>query len=281
MIDYIKMIILALVTGATSALPVSSAAHYSLVNAVIDFSEDKNRLGFFYSVISLAFAVVVFVLLRKIYINGIKGLVSRDKTLANYKRVMINILISLVPTAILFIPAGEGALVIDYFDRFLSSGNLLLVTLISILGALILVISIWYTRQERTDVKSGCDLKTALRTSVYQLFSYIIPGISHVSSAATNMLICDVDSRVVVREIYLYIAPQMLLVNLVKIIRYSFGDLILDPIMILLAAAVGIGMAVLVITKMSKVNIRRLFTFFSIYSAVFGVAAAILSFIIR
>lgn len=281
MIDYIKMIILALISGATAALPTSSAAHYSVVNSIVNFSEDGKTLGFYYSVISIAFSVVIFILLRKIYLNGFKALFSKDESLKNYKKVMINIWVSLVPMAVLFVPVGEGILLIDYFDKFLSSNNLLLVAVISILSALILVISIWYTRQGNSATKRVCDIKTTVRFSVYQLISYIIPGISRVSSAATNMLICDVDSRVVVREIYLYIAPQMFLVNLIKALRYALSDAVVDPIMIVIGAVVGAAMALLVVTKLSKVNIRRTFTFFSIYSAIFGVTAAILSFIVR
>lgn len=281
MIDYINMIILALFAGATAPLPTSSAAHYSVVNSIINFSEDEKTLGFYYSVISIAFAVVVFVLLRKIYINGIKGLFSKDESLMNYKKVMINVLVSLIPAAVLFIPIGEGTFVIDYFDKFLSSSNLLLVAVVSILSALVLVISIWYTRQGSVAKMRVCDLKTTIRFSVYQIISYVIPGISHVSSGATNMLICDMDSRVVVREIYLYMAPQMFLINLIKALRYALSDAVVDPVMMVIGAAVGAAIAAFVVIKMSKVNIRRTFTFFSIYSAVFGITAAILSFIIR
>ncbi len=281
MIDYIKMVILALTVGATAALPASSAAHYSVVNSIVNFAEDEKTLGFYYSVISIAFACVIFILLRKIYFNGFKSLFTKDESLRNYKKVMINILVSLIPMALLFIPVGEGTLLIDYFDKFLSAGNLLLVALISVLSALILIISIWYTRQGYSGTMRGCDLKTTIRFSVYQLASYVIPGISRVSSAATNMLICDVDSRIVVREIYLYIAPQMFIVNLIKALRYALSDAVVDPVMIVVGAVVGAAVSAIVVTKMSKVNIRRTFTFFSIYSAVFGITAAVLSFIIR
>ncbi len=281
MIDYIKMLILALVAGATAALPTSSAAHYSVVNSIINFSEDEKLLGFYYSLISLAFALVMFVLFRKIYITGFKALFSKDESQLNYKKVIINVFVSLIPMALLFVPVGEGKLVSDYFDGFLTTGNLLLVALISVLGAFVLVISIWYTRQGNSSTKRVCDLRTAVRISVYQLISYVIPGVSRVSSAATNMLICDVDSKIVVREIYLYIAPQMFLVSIVKIIRFALGDTVIDPLMIIIALVAGAGMALLVVTKMSKVNIRRTFTFFSIYSAVFGITAAILSFVLR
>lgn len=280
MIDYIKMIILALFSGATVALPVSSSAHYSFLNSVISFSDDEKILGFYFSVFSVVFSLVIFVLLRKIYITGFKSLFSKDDKLISYKKLMRNLLISLIPMAVLFIPVGEGMIVADYFDKFLAEGNMLLIAFASVISALVLVISIWYTRQGYSSTKRASDLKSTLRMSVYQLVSYVVPGVSRVSSAATNMLICDVDSKVIVREIYLYIAPQMFIVNIVKALRYALSDAVVDPVMIIIGSAVTAAMASIVVVKMSKINIRRLFTFFCIYSAVFGIAVAVLSFIL-
>ena len=281
MIEYIKILILSLVCGATFALPVSSSAHFSFINAVVKFSEDVNVLGFYYSVMSLAFSSAIFILLRKIYLLGIKSLFNKDAKLTSYRRLMKNLFISLVPMLILFVPVGEDKLLCDLFDNFLSSGNLLLVAVASIICAFVLVISVWYTKQSYSVTKRSADLKTVIRTSVYQVVAYVIPGVSRVSSASTNMLICDVESKVIVREIYLYIAPQMLLVSVVKIIRYAFADIIINPIMVLIAfSAVGL-MTALVVAKMSKINIRRLFGFFAAYCGVSGVLFTILSFLLK
>lgn len=281
MIEYIKMIILALICGATVALPTSSATHFSFVNSVVGFSDDGRLLGFYYAIFSVAFALAVLVLLRKIYFTGIRAVFSKDKKLLGYKKVIRNIVVSLIPVLLLFIPTGEGELVMDQFDKFLTKENLLLVSFASIISALVLVISMWYTRQGYAETKRMSDLKSTIRMSVYQLISYVIPGASKVSSAATNILISDVDSKVAVREIYLYIAPQMLLVNIVKIIRFVMTDAIIDPVTVVIAAAVVLVMSFIIISVMSRINIRRLFVFFSIYSAVFGIAAAVLSFIIK
>lgn len=281
MIEYIKMIIFALFGGATFALPVSSASHFSFLNSVMKFSQDAEVLGFYYSVMSLAFCTVTFILLRKIYTLCIRSVFNKDSKLTNYRKVMKNLAVSLVPALILFVPVGDGKLLCDLFDGFLTPSNLLLVSVASIIGALVLVISIWYTKQSYSVTKRGADMKTVLRSSVYQIISYVIPGVSHVSSAGTNMLICDVESKVIVREIYLYIAPQMLLINAVKIIRFALSDMVINPVMVIICFAVTALMSVLVITKMSKINIRRLFAFFAAYCALTGVIFAALSFVLN
>lgn len=281
MIEYIKIIILSLICGVTLPLPVSSAAHFSFINGVLDFSDDKSVLGFYYSVMSVAFSAVIFVLLRKIYLLGFKSLFNKDSKLTNYRKLMKNLFISLVPAAVLFVPVGEEKLLFDIFDGFLVKSNILLVSVACVISALILVISVWYTRQSYSVTQKGADLKAVIRSSVYQIISYVIPGISHVSSAGTNMLICDVESKIIIREIYLYIAPQLLVINAAKIIRYVLSDMIVNPVMVIFCVVSVLLMSALVVTRMSKINIRRILGYFAVYGAVTGVFFAVLSFVLK
>lgn len=281
MIEYIKIIIISLICGVTLPLPVSSAAHLSFVNGVLNFSDDKSVLGFYYSVMSVVFSAVIFILLRKIYILGISSLFNKDSKLTAYRKLMKNLLVSLIPAVILFVPVGEDKLLCDLFDGFLVKSNILLVSVATVISALILVISVWYTRQSYSVTKKGADLKTVIRSSVYQLMSYVIPGVSHISSAGTNMLICDVESKIIIREIYLYIAPQMLVINVAKIIRYILSDMIVNPVMVVFCVVSVLLMSTLVVTKMSKINIRRILGFFTVYGAVAGVLFAVLSFVLK
>ncbi|MBQ7118529.1 MAG: hypothetical protein IJN88_09990 [Clostridia bacterium] len=281
MLEYIKLIIFALFCGATFALPVSSASHFSFLNSIMKFSQEAEVLGFYYSVMSLAFSAVIFILLRKIYTLCLKSLFNKDTKLKNYRRVIKNLAVSVIPAVILFVPVGEDKLLCDLFDGFLTPSNLLMVSVAVIIGAFVLLISSWYTRQSYSVTKRGADLKTVIRSSLYQIISYVIPGVSHVSSAATNMLICDVESKVIVREIYLYIAPQMLIVNTVKVVRFALSDMVINPVAVIICFVVTALVSALVVTKMSKINIRRLFGFFVAYCALTGIIFAVLSFVIN
>lgn len=281
MIEYIKILLISLVCGVALPLPVSSGAHLSFINGILDFSDDKNVLGLYYSVMSVAFSLVIFVFLRKIYLSGIKSLFRKDKKLSGYRKLMKNILISLIPSLILFVPVSEDKLLCDIFDGFLVRSNILLVAVASVIGSLVLVISIWYTRQGYSLTKRSADTKTVIRTAVYQIVSYVIPGISRVSSASTNMLICDVESKVIIREIYLYIAPQMLLINTVKIIRFILADVIVSPLMIAVSVVSVVIMSAVVVTAMSRINIRRIFAFFAVYGGVIGAVFCVISFVLK
>lgn len=281
MIEYIKILIISLICGAAFPLPVSSGAHLSFVNGIVDFSSDKSVLGLYYSIMSVTFSAVIFIFLRKIYFSGLKSIFNKDKKLVNYRKLMKSLLISLIPTVILFVPVSEGKLLCDLFDDFLIRSNILLVAFATVIGSLVLVVSMWYTRQGYSVTKRSADMKTVIRTSVYQIVSYVIPGISHISSASTNMLICDVESKVIIREIYLYIAPQMLIINVVKIIRFLLADVIVNPIMVVICIGAVALMSAVTVTAMSKINIRRIFGFFAVYGAALGTVFCVLSFVLK
>lgn len=276
MLEYIKIIILAIFTGVMKPLPVSSSAQYAFLNKVLSFSESSSELGFYYSVFSLCFAVCIFIMLRKIYIKSIKALFTtnpqklKKEKLVAYKKVATKILLSLIPVVILFIPVSEGTFLLDYFDKFLTENGFLLVAFASIINAFVMVISIWYTRQNFAPVKRLPDTKSVVRMAVYSVISYVVPGFSQFSGAATNMLITDSDERVIMRDSYLYLAPQIFVVSVIKIIKYIFEDLVFDPVMVVIGVITSSVVSFAIIYFVGKFNMRKMFTYFCIYSAVLG-----------
>lgn len=286
MIEYIKLIVLSLVCGITMPLPVSSAAHYSIMSHAMSLTADEKELGFYFGVFSIAFSVAIFIMLRKIYLKSIKALFISDKEklkekkLTAYKPIMKNIILSLIPTLVLFVPTGEHTIVLDYFDKFMTSNSLYLVGAACVINALVLIVAIWYTKQKPTEIKRVSDTKSVLRMSVYQLVSYVVPGFSHVSSGSVNMLISDIEPRVVIREVYLYLAPQMFVVSIVKVVRAIVNDVIVDLLPLAIALVLFTLVALLCVHLVGKFSVKKLFAFFSAYSAVLGVIAVVVTFII-
>lgn len=286
MIEYIKMIIIALVCGVTMPLPTSAAAHYSLLSYVMNFKSKEEALGFYFGVFGITFSVVLFIMLRKIYIKSLKALFIRDKEklaaekLTVYKPLVKNMFISLIPMAVLFIPVSEDTLLIDYFDKFLTANSLYLVGAASVINALVLVVAIWYTRQKANELKRVSDTKSALRMAVYQVVSYIVPGFSHIASGSVNMLISDVNPRVIIREVYLYLAPHMFIISVFKVVRAILADVIVDIVPLAIAVAVFGAAAFVCVHLVGKFSIRKLFPFFAVYSVLLGVLAVCATFII-
>lgn len=286
MIEYIKMIIIALVCGVTMPLPTSAAAHYSLLSYVMNFKSKEEALGFYFGVFVITFSVVLFIMLRKIYIKSLKALFIRDKEklaaekLTVYKPLVKNMFISLIPMAVLFIPVSEDTLLIDFFDKFLTANSLYLVGAASVINALVLVVAIWYTRQKANELKRVSDTKSALRMAVYQVVSYIVPGFSHIASGSVNMLISDVNPRVIIREVYLYLAPHMFIISVFKVVRAILADVIVDIVPLAIAVAVFGAAAFVCVHLVGKFSIRKLFPFFAVYSVLLGVLAVCATFII-
>ena len=282
--EYIKIIILAVFTGVMKPLPVSSSAQFALLNKALSFSENSSELGFYYSIFSICFSVCVFVMLRKIYIKSIKALFITNKEklkkekLPAYKKVATKILLSFIPVAVLVIPISEGTFLLDYFDKFLTENGLFLVAFACIINALVMVISIWYTRQNFAPVKRLPDTKSVVRMAVYSVVSYVVPGFSQFSGATTNMLITDSDERVIMRDSYLYLAPQIFVVSLIKIVKYIIEDLVFDPVMVLTGIIASSVVSFAIIYFVGKFNMRKMFAYFCVYSAVLGFAIGVTMF---
>lgn len=284
MIEYIKMAIIALVCGFMAPLPTSSSAHFSLLSSAVNLTSDAGKSGFYFAIFSITFSLMIFINLRKIYFKTVKSIFSSKKAKSDnqriYKSVAKKLLYTVLPMVLLFLPVGDGTIVIDYFDKFLTVNGLYLTGIACIINALVLVIARWYTKQENRKLKRVSGTGSAMRMSVYQLVSYLVPGFSHISSGATNMLISDVHPKVIMREVYLYIAPSMFVVNLAKIVRYLINDTIVDVVSVVIGAVVFSAVSFFVIKLIAKFNTTTLLRFFSVYSAVLGIGILVFAFII-
>ncbi|MGN0447869.1 MAG: undecaprenyl-diphosphate phosphatase [Acutalibacteraceae bacterium] len=286
MMKYIKMIILAIFSGFSAPLPVSSSAHFNFFANVLNISESEEVLSFYFNVFMVVFSLVLVFSLRKIYLSVVKSLfVSKKdgeipKKTASYKRICKNILLSLLPTLLLVLPVFKGKSLYDIADNFYGKNSLILTGAASVITALILVVSLWYTRQNNGQLKRNSDRRTVLRFSIYQLPCYIIPGFSHVASGASNLLISDVSSKVIVRDIYLYFAPSLFLVSFIKMLKCIFSGVVVEPIVLILGIVFFCAASKIVVDTCAKVNIRRLFAIFSVYSFLFGVFIAVAAFFI-
>ena len=94
------------------------------------------------------------------------------------------------------------------------------------------------------------------------------------------MLLGDVHPKVIMREVYLYIAPSMFIVNIAKIVKYLINDTIIDAVQAVVGILVFAVMSFIVMKLVAKLNTRKVLLFFSIYSALLGIGAVVFTFII-
>lgn len=284
MLYYLKMLIISLISGIFTALPVSFGAHYAYLSSVLPVTNDKALLGFYYAVIAVAFSVVVFGYLRRIYRKALIYSVFTKKggdpaSKQSYRRILLNILISLIPAALMFIPIRDVGLVMDIFTNLLQSNYLLVTASCCVGSGLFLLIAVWYTRQHyAAPVRSSKPL-SVLRFAIYQTLAYLLPGVSHVALGSTGLMLSDVEPKVIVREMLVYLAPSMFVVNAARIVRYIIGGVVLNPVMIAVAFAGAALGSLLMIHLISKFNLRKHFVFFAVYAVVFGLFIAVSAFV--
>ena len=283
MISYLKMLAISLISGIFTALPVSYSANYAFLTSVTNFSDDSSVLGFYFAVISAVFSIVVFFYLKKIYRKAFRSLFTRkknrDEKTGNYRKVSLNLLLSLIPAAVMFIPTGKGKFVLDMFTSLLGGDNLLLTAFCCFGSGIMLFVAMWYTRQKYAETKRITKTQSVVRFSIYQIPAYILPGLSNVAVGSTSLLLTDVEQSILVRELLLFLAPSMFVVNAARIVRFILADVVFDPLLIVIAVAGALAGSVLVIHFISRINIRKVFLFFSIYSIIFGIFIAAAAFI--
>ena len=286
MLTYLKLLILSVFGGLFAALPVSYSAHISYLNEVTSFTEDRDQLGFYFAIVSAVFALVVLFKLRRIYSKAFRVTLTPAKKIEdpNLKKTcrgtVLGLLISLLPAALMFVPLSEGRFVMDVLVSLLQKDYLLVTASCCIGSGIFLFLAMWYTSKHYDRPHRTARPLSVLRFSVYQLPSHLLPGISHTATGATALLLTDVEDLVIEREVLLYLAPSMLIVNVARIVRFVLGGLALQPVLIAIAAVGGLLGSILTLHLISKFNIRKNYLFFAIYSILFGVLIVVTSFLI-
>ena len=282
MISYLKMLLLSFFGGVFAALPVSYGAHYAFLADVTSFTKDASQLGFYFAVISVTFAVAVFFALRKVYVKAVAAPFRRSAKRGDlYRQLFLNAGITLLPGLVLLIPVNlpDGSTFIDVYPHLLD-GNYLLLTAGGCVGSgLFLFIAAWYARQHYGTPVQASKTRSAIRYAIYQLPCWFLPGLAHGSVGATSLILTDLDETAVVREWLFCFAPPLFLVNAVRIVRYILSGVVLNPAMIAVAVAGALLGSALVLWLLSKVNLRKTFLFFALYSILFGAGVGVYTFL--
>lgn len=284
MIEYIKIAVISLISGILAPLPFSYSASYSFLSYILDFNKGNKLSVFYYSIISIVFSLAIFISLRKIYFKGFKALFSTKKSnmlnRSGYRKFMLNLLISIIPAAVMFVPYNKDKFLLDFFSEQIGTDHLLITAVCCAVSGLFLLLGNWYVKQRYAQTKRSSDWKAVLRFTVYQSVSYFFPGISCVSTGATSLLISDVDNRVIVREILTYIAPPVFITNVFRLVRTAMSGIVLNPIVIILCiafSAIGCG---IMIYLLSKIDFRKTCVYFSIFSLVFAAIVVAVLFVL-
>ncbi|MCM1545289.1 MAG: hypothetical protein NC110_08330 [Ruminococcus sp.] len=282
MIEYIKIAIASFIGGIFAPLPVSSSAHFSFLNYVTGFSTDENSIGFYFSIVSVIASIVMILYVRKIYARAAKSLTQKAKTQKGkaYKSMIINTFISLVGAVIMFVPYSKGKLLFDVYNSNLDGGSILASSFCCFASGFILIVAIWFAKQKKEKKHRTTGKTDVVRLTLYQLPANFLPGFSHIANGATSLIVSNIDENVIMRELYLYVAPSSLIINAARLISYIVRGVTIDYIAVLICAAFAVIGCAVMFPLISKANIRKTFSFFAVYSIVLGIFMTASSFFI-
>ncbi len=276
MLEILKIVLLSIVQGITVLLPVSSLGHFSLLKEVLGYTDENFNASFYYALFSLSAVLALYIYYAKMHKKILSNMFKSKNKIKNekehaYKVAGRNILLSLAPLAVLAIPTSKSRFVGSMWTYFLSDGSLLFVGIASIFCSIFMFISIWYLKQNTEHKTSLLEPKNAVMFGIFQIPAYIFPGLSHVAVGASRTSVCDIETKNVFKEAFLYITPAYLVVNLFRVIYYAITVGGINIIASVIGFVISFIISFLVLGIVNKFFNSRAYTAFTIYTLVFGV----------
>ena len=270
-IEYLKALIEGVFVGFSAPLPISSSVHMFLTEKLMSTDADRTLISFYFYVYMLTFSVVLFLNFRSLYIKTYKGLIRKEKTaLFRGKNLLISVAISLF----LFLPISENGGAAFLFDGFMSQTSALnpfLAGIGSVFSGVILLLCLWYAKHNRTEKKNTASRIDVVKNSLLSLPAYLIPGLSKVTNKSVGLILCDIVPVKALRECYFYLAPELFIISLIKIIFYLIDGVNFDPVALSIGILSVAVINLLVLNILRRFSIKKLFGFCSAYSVVIGI----------
>lgn len=279
MFQIIKIVLLAAVQGLTALLPVSSLGHFSLLKEVLGYNEKNFNASFYYALFSIAVGLALYIYYFSVHSKIIKNIFRKKDSITSeadyaFKTAGRNMLLSLLPLLILYIPLSKKTFVGSFGAYFLSGDSLIFVGIASVLCAILMFISLWYLKTEYTEKVNLVSPKNAFFFGVYQLTAYIFPGISHVSLGSSRIAVSDIDIKNLLKETYLYIAPAFIITGISRVIYYYNSGKGLNIPAAVIGFIVCFALSLISLFFINKYFNKKSFKAFAIYTLVFGLVVA-------
>lgn len=275
MIETLKILLLSVLYGFTSLLPVSSLGHFSLLKEVFGLNEASFNSSFYYSIFSIGAALAMYVYYFGIHTRVLRNVFRKKKNISGeadiaFKTAGRNIFISFLPILLLFIPVGKNTFVFSLGKYFLTEDSLVFVGIASIFCAVLMFISLWYIKSEYTEKVNLLSVKNAVFFGIFQIPAYLFPGLSHIGVGASRTAVSDIDIKNVLKETYLYLAPAFLVTGIVKTVYYFDGGKGVNTTVAIIGLAISFIVSLAMLAFINRFFSKRAYKAFTIYTLVFG-----------
>ncbi len=267
MVEFIKVIIIAIVEGITEWLPISSTGHMLLVDAIIPLNMSEEYKEMFFVVIQLgAILAVVVMFWSKMW--PIKSIENKLRLDMNSINMWLKVIVATIPAGIL------GLLLDDWLEANFGTPIIIAIMLI-LYGIFFIIIERWNKgRTPKIEQLSDITYATALAIGMFQVLS-MIPGTSRSGATIVGALLIGV-SRVAAAEFTFFLAvPVMFGASFLKLVKFGFDFTAFELFLLLLGMVVAFAVSVVVIRFLMGYIKKHDFQVFGWYRIVIGIVVIV------
>ncbi len=245
---YIDALLLAIVEGITEFLPISSTGHLILVTNLLAISQTDFVKSFEIFIQLGAICAVVFLYW---------------KTLLNSPKILKQILIAFLPTALL------GFTLYKLIKEFLLGNAVITIAALLIGGILLIILELLYKEKEHHyGSLEHIPLKTAFLMGACQSIA-MIPGVSRSAATIIGALLLGTKRKAAVEFSFVLAIPTMLAASSLDILKGSYFLYSSEQTIMLLIGFLGsFGVAIIAIKFLLQYIQHHSFILFGIYRIV-------------
>lgn len=286
-----QAVIMGLVQGITEFLPVSSSGHLVIISQLLHMNSDTGILfeimlhvgtliavfAAFWSDIKRLF-IEIFRIFRDIFQNIKIFFYNKKKNDAkryhkilpnNYRKFVILILISTIPTAIMGLLLRS--LVISASTSLLAAGSGLLIT-----AVLLLVVDY---NQNGMKIPMDVTYANAVIIGICQGLA-VFPGISRSGITITACLLCGFQKKFSVKYSFIMSIPAIIGAAVLELVKMPEADIVwVEGLYGIIGMMIAAGVGFICIKMMLVLVQKRKFKFFAVYCAVIGIVAITCNFV--
>lgn len=194
--DFIQSIVLGIIEGITEFLPISSTGHLILLSRLIGIKHSTFLTTFEISIQLGAILAVVVLYWRKLFVE---------------KKIMKNIVIAFIPTAVL------GLLFYKIIKTYLLGSPLIVVCALFFGGIFLILFELWYEKKNRNKEKKEenttkelgeLNIKQSVSIGLFQSIA-MIPGVSRSAATIIGGLSLGLSRKAIVEFSFLLAVPTM------------------------------------------------------------------------
>lgn len=278
MMEYLEVLILGIIQGATEFLPVSSSGHLAVAQHILGFDSEIGVLVDL--LLHVGTLIAVFIAFRQLigrliveFFRLLRDLFTgkfRWKEMSRDRRMIITLLIGLLPLLLFFIPLpGTEQNLKDIFEGFYSDSTILVEGICFLVTGILLMLAHNLSKGDIGKRYLAKEVPTVWNALTIGLFQGVatLPGISRSGSTLTAGILCGIRKQEAMEFSFVLGIPAILGASLLEVkdaleeeVTVAMGPLLVGMVVAALVGLAAIGLLKLVLKK-NRLNVFAMYCF--------------------